>query len=1283
MAALAFSKAFCLGLILYLSLSEARSPRSRRDATEKCPTPATPENGNVECLLDSLGLDVYCSISCKSGYAFEGITDTDLLFVCDVNSGFNEDPVTPPCIAQCTLPCLNNGTCVAPNKCECVGNWHGVQCEHNQILCADPIPGRFGIVDCVPDNKGGKVCVPHCYPGFIFENLPPLQYACSKDGIWTPDASRIPDCIQDMAHTVAPVTVGRITVEAVCAAWGTNHYRTFDNKVYNFEGHCRYTMVSAPNSFEIMLVNDPACTSGSACNRWVEIFQGDDIISLHTGTNGPEVTWNGQILAVPGFKEGTVFEQLGSYLTFKSSLGYSIKWDGKQSIFVQVPAELKGKILGLCGKYNGNPADDFTNQQTQLLTSPQDFGVSWKRSLLGENACPDAQQTAQCSSQSQSQQVASTTCGIILVDPAFIPCHNVVDPAPYDDSCQSDCCSSNSASCLCDSLEAYSRACMDKGVKLNWRKQGRCEMTCRNGMVFKECGSSCVKDCNTVGTACTDPTCVDGCFCPDGTVLHNGTCITADLCPCEYEGHQFKQGDVIHQQCNNCTCVAGSWTCTHVTCEKTCSATGDPHYETFDGLRYNFMGTCSYYLVKDPDFSVISDNVQCGNGDASCTKSITLLLNGTIIRMDQNHQLFINGQEIKALPYETAGIKVSMVSSLFMQAAFSNGVTVLWDGKTRAYIKAPSSFYGRTIGLCGTFDGNQGNDFMTEHGNIETIPNAFGNHWKTDVLCTNMSIEIQQNPCDVNPQRKLQAASLCDHLKSDVFKACHGIEDVTPYYEDCIYDLCACTGNMKDCMCPNIGSYADSCAAKGVKISWRFNITECMIQCPAGQEYKICGKPCERTCRDIALNTDTLCDAKCVEGCNCPDGQTLGNDGRCIPISSCPCIFDGRVYPAGFTTLRETEICVCDGAKFVCTKVTNHDLTEVKPLCPDNAVYAECMSNCRLTCENMHNPPTCGSAQCKAGCECSPGFVFDGEHCVNASLCPCYHAGKTFFEGETFMQDCNECTCVSQRWQCTKNECPSVCSAYGESHYTTFDGRQYEFQGSCDYVLLQSVKGSDNKFVITTRNSQCGTSGVTCFKEMNFIIGEEGTANYYRLQLIRGQSVIPDPGSPFTVKEVGDMVYIRTPFGVTLQWDKQTRVYVQLSADHINKVEGLCGNFNHDSTDDLKNSRGIVVVRPTDFADSWKLQSTCAPSQEISDTCQNSTQRKSWAQLRCSVLASDLFKPCHNFVDYTNFMKRCQYDACGCDLGGDCECLCTAVAAYAHECAVAGVPVQWRSNDLC
>ena len=53
------------------------------------------------------------------------------------------------------------------------------------------------------------------------------------------------------------------------------------------------------------------------------------------------------------------------------------------------------------------------------------------------------------------------------------------------------------------------------------------------------------------------------------------------------------------------TCTSGSWQCTNKRCEATCSATGDPHYMTFDGIRYNFMGICSYTMVQDTQVRVL------------------------------------------------------------------------------------------------------------------------------------------------------------------------------------------------------------------------------------------------------------------------------------------------------------------------------------------------------------------------------------------------------------------------------------------------------------------------------------------------------------------------------------------------------------------------------------------------------------------------------------------------------------------------------------------------------
>lgn len=52
-------------------------------------------------------------------------------------------------------------------------------------------------------------------------------------------------------------------------------------------------------------------------------------------------------------------------------------------------------------------------------------------------------------------------------------------------------------------------------------------------------------------------------------------------------------------------------------------------------------------------------------------------------------------------------------------------------------------------------------------------------------------------------------------------------------------------------------------------------------------------------------------------------------------------------------------------------------------------------------------------------------------------------------------------------------------------------------------------------------------------------------------------------------------------------------------------------------------------------------------------------------------------------VDPTKYYEACVGDACACDSGGDCECFCTAVAAYAQACHDVGVCVSWRTPDIC
>ena len=64
--------------------------------------------------------------------------------------------------------------------------------------------------------------------------------------------------------------------------------------------------------------------------------------------------------------------------------------------------------------------------------------------------------------------------------------------------------------------------------------------------------------------------------------------------------------------------------------------------------------------------------------------------------------------------------------------------------------------------------------------------------------------------------------------------------------------------------------------------------------------------------------------------------------------------------------------------------------------------------------------------------------------------------------------------------------------------------------------------------------------------------------------------------------------------------------------------------------------------------------------------CQVNPTIAPWAEKKCNIINSDVFKDCHAKVAPGKFYENCLYDTCGCNAGGDCQCFCTSVAAYAQ-----------------
>lgn len=92
--------------------------------------------------------------------------------------------------------------------------------------------------------------------------------------------------------------------------------------------------------------------------------------------------------------------------------------------------------------------------------------------------------------------------------------------------------------------------------------------------------------------------------------------------------------------------------------------------------------------------------------EPSCTKSVTIRWNEIVVKLKQNHQVLVNGEDVTKLPLMTAGIKIKIASSIFVVVNVPNGLELWWDGISRVYVNAPADFRGNYHFIFGYYEYN-------------------------------------------------------------------------------------------------------------------------------------------------------------------------------------------------------------------------------------------------------------------------------------------------------------------------------------------------------------------------------------------------------------------------------------------------------------------------------------------------------------------------------------------------------------------------------------------------
>ncbi|NXE20709.1 OTOG protein, partial [Ardeotis kori] len=1079
----------------------------------------------------------------------------------------------------------------------------------------------------------------------------------------------------------------------ICRTWGQYNFETFDGLYYYFSGKSTYALVRHTEldeqSFSIQVNNDPECHSSPySCKRSISLFfSGDEQIKLSS-----EVTYKGLGVQLPYIIGNLHIQKLAGYFLVRHQYAFTLAWDGTSAVYIKMAPEYLGKTHGLCGNNNAVLQDDLetsygklTDDVTEFVESwqenPPQGTPSWDKSLLSEPPC--------LTQSHESLQGAYTLCNILL-HPPFEQCHEYVSPLPFMASCTNDLCMSavNNAT-WCRALTEYARACAQAGKPLHgWRVHfQQCVVTCAEPLTYNECINCCPVSCHQQ-SQCIDSElpCIDGCYCPDGLIYENELCVKPMDCPCDYHGSFSEVGSVVYEECNNCTCIGGKWICTNLTCSAECSVSGDIHFMTFDGRKYTFQATCQYILAKSRTsgaFAISLQNAPCGeNQDGSCIQSISLVLKQDPKRqvtLTHSGDVLVYDQYKINLPYADELFEIRKLSSVFLQVKTHIGLQILYDREgLRLYLQADGRWKDDTVGLCGTFNGNTEDDFLSPAGVTESTPELFGNTWKTSLACILVHDNLQMDPCDIHLQAASYAAEACSILMKELFAPCYPYLSPVPYFEQCRRDTCKC-GQI--CFCSALAHYAHHCRRFGVVVDFRGGVPGCALSCEDTKEYSTCVSTCGRTCQ--ALSVPETCSSDCVEGCACPSGTYFNSKTeRCVQRNECPCYFQGIDYPPGENVMTSLGKCHCrDG-------VMNCDNNVIAHHCPVGQIYVNC-SNPQIdpelsrerTCENqLLNLTFSAHVPCVSGCVCPPGRVKHGDVCLEADECPCSWKGKEYFPGDKVISSCHTCICQHGSFQCTFHPCPSMCTAYGDRHYRTFDGLTFDFVGTCKVYLVKGTSSTSLSVII--ENINCFNTGIICRKNIfinvgkSFLIFDDETGNPSLSSYI-------DKLQKIQLWKAGFFTIVHFPDEhITILWDQRTTVHVQMGHQWQGELTGLCGNFDLKTVNELRTPDNFELTNSQEFGNSWTAVE-CVDSSDVRNPCSLNPLREPFAKKECGILLSEAFEACHPVIDVTWYYSNCLADTCGCNQGGDCECFCTSVSAYAHQCCQHGVAVDWRSPRVC
>ncbi|XP_012875373.1 PREDICTED: von Willebrand factor D and EGF domain-containing protein [Dipodomys ordii] len=252
-----------------------------------------------------------------------------------------------------------------------------------------------------------------------------------------------------------------------------------------------------------------------------------------------------------------------------------------------------------------------------------------------------------------------------------------------------------------------------------------------------------------------------------------------------------------------------------------CYSFTDPHIITFDGRVYDNFKTGTFVLYKSTarDFEIHVRQWDCGSlhYPVSCNCGFVAKEEGDVVTLDmcsgKLHELqpylFVKSHDASSNIKITESYLGRKVTIWFSSGAFVRADLSEWG--VSLTIRAPSSDYKKTLGLCGTFDGNPENDFHDKNGiKLDENFNDFIKEWRIvpgesmfDTLPTSLTYPTRLSYCSCSlgsasehsfPNHAYsvsqpEIASVCEDIRHVLFSSLIPELDVTSEYIKTSEDL--------------------------------------------------------------------------------------------------------------------------------------------------------------------------------------------------------------------------------------------------------------------------------------------------------------------------------------------------------------------------------------------------------------------------------------------------------------------------------------------------------------